>query len=132
MSNIDCVYDEVFEEDIVYSRGPNKKDIEEIEKEFSDVLDEASVDDVSEVDSRFTVEEMKKIDIMWKMLTDNKYRQKKKMEKAIEKDVEKITAEEYLAVFDEKQEESEDLMDMEEVSFDSLNNFDEAREYYEE
>ncbi len=112
-------------EEMKFTKGPSKKDIEEIEKEFQDILEN---DETSADDSRFTEQEMQQIDTIWKYI--QRQMKTKKQEKEM-KELEALTASEYLATHDESyvEDEFEDAP-VEEVSFEDLNNFEESELYY--
>ena len=52
-------------EEMKFTKGPSKKDIEDIEKEFHDILEN---DETSADNSRFTEQEMQQIDTIWKYI----------------------------------------------------------------
>ena len=112
-------------EEMKFTKGPSKKDIEDIEKEFQDILEN---DETSADDSRFTEQEMQQIDTIWKYI--QRQTKTKKQEKEM-KELEALTANEYLATHDDSyvEDEFEDTP-VEEVSFEDLNNFDESELYY--
>jgi flagellar motor protein MotB len=112
-------------EEMKFTKGPSKKDIEEIEKEFQDILEN---DETSADDSRFTEQEMQQIDTIWKYI--QRQTKTKKQEKEM-KELEALTANEYLATYDDSyvEDEFEDTP-VEEVSFEDLNNFEESELYY--
>jgi len=115
-------------EEFKFTNGPSKKDIDEIEEEFKDILenDETSIDD-----SRFTEQEIQQIDTIWKYI--KRGTKHKKQEKEL-KELDAWTASEYLALHDDSyNKENEDIeSSVEEVSFDDLDNFEESNLYYED
>jgi len=112
-------------EEMKFTKGPSKKDIEDIEKEFHDILEN---DETSADNSRFTEQEMQQIDTIWKYI--QRQTKTKKQEKEM-KELEALTASEYLATYDESHVEDEfEDAPVEEVSFEDLDNFEEAELYY--
>ena len=114
-------------EEMKFNRGPSKKDIQDIETEFKDILEN---DDVSADDSRFTEQEIQQINVIWKFISKNT--RGKKQDKEM-KELDALTADEYLSLHDKDHVEKEDdENEVEEVSFDNLNNYEEAGLYYNE
>lgn len=112
-------------EEMKFTNGPSKRDMENIEKEFKDILEN---DETSADDSRFTEQEMQQIDTIWKYI--QRGTKTKKQEKEF-KEIDALTANEYLAMHDENYVENEDEEpSVEEVSFEDLDNFEESELYY--